>query len=222
MRNKKATVTIRSETASFFFPSRYHRMGRPKTKEPVTEADRTNKDSMAIGMSRFLSELCPNSFGALNSSDATNVIYSTVPNALMAAYLKMGFFIASILSWIMVTLCLRIVKITSNNSRPPCSFLENQIVFGHNSTNRGLLQSEKDKGFYIGFTSDPERRLIEHQHGLVDSTKNRRPIQRVYLEGFRNEDDARERERQLKQFGSAYKGLLLRIQRSIGDHRGVV
>ena len=78
-----------------------------------------------------------------------------------------------------------------------------------------LLISEKDDGFYIGFTGrSPQERFVEHQNGLVDSTRNRRPMKLVYMEGFANEEDAKARERQLKNFGSAYKGLLLRTQRS--------
>lgn len=74
-----------------------------------------------------------------------------------------------------------------------------------------LLRSLKDNGFYIGYTSDPKQRLIEHQNGNVDSTKNRRPVEMVYLEGYQEQSDALEREKSLKQFGSAYSGLLKRI-----------
>ncbi|MEN9558147.1 MAG: hypothetical protein RL141_516 [Candidatus Parcubacteria bacterium] len=74
-----------------------------------------------------------------------------------------------------------------------------------------LLKSEKDQGFYIGFTSDLERRQIEHQHGIVDSTRDRRPIRLVYYEAYETETLARMREQNLKDFGSAYVGLLKRI-----------
>ncbi len=83
-----------------------------------------------------------------------------------------------------------------------------------------LLLSQKDDGFYIGFTGrSPQERLVEHQNGLVDSTRNRRPMKLVYIEGFANEEDAKTRESQLKNFGSAYKGLLLRIQRSVDQEK---
>ena len=39
-----------------------------------------------------------------------------------------------------------------------------------------VLKSKKDGNFYIGFTTDLENRLNEHQKGLVKSTKNRRPF----------------------------------------------
>ena len=43
-------VYPKSETASFFFPSKYHITGFPKTKNPVIAADVTNSKSIAIGM----------------------------------------------------------------------------------------------------------------------------------------------------------------------------
>ncbi|MBP9864418.1 GIY-YIG nuclease family protein [Patescibacteria group bacterium] len=75
-----------------------------------------------------------------------------------------------------------------------------------------LLKSEKDAGFYIGFTTrSPQERLVEHQNGIVDSTKHRRPVELIYFEAYQEEGLARERERSLKNFGSAYVGLLKRI-----------
>ena len=75
-----------------------------------------------------------------------------------------------------------------------------------------LLRSEKDKGFYIGFTTrDVRERLVEHQNGIVDSTKNRQPIELIYFEAYTNESQARERELKLKDFGSSYTGLLKRL-----------
>ena len=76
-----------------------------------------------------------------------------------------------------------------------------------------LLQSQKDEGFYVGFSSDIERRYTSHQAGLVDSTQHRRPLTLIYYEAFRTKDEAMERERQLKQFGSAYNALLKRLKR---------
>ena len=74
-----------------------------------------------------------------------------------------------------------------------------------------LLYSDKDQGFYIGFTSDIERRKLEHLNGLVDSTKNRRPVRMIYFEAYPEEKLAREREAHLKDFGSAYVALLKRL-----------
>lgn len=39
-----------------------------------------------------------------------------------------------------------------------------------------VLQSLKDKKFYTGYTKDIELRFEYHRNGLVESTKNRRPL----------------------------------------------
>jgi len=75
-----------------------------------------------------------------------------------------------------------------------------------------LLQSKKDEGFYIGFSANIEKRMIDHQEGLVDSTKHRRPLALIYYECYSQESYAREREKKLKSFGSAYIGLLKRLK----------
>ena len=75
-----------------------------------------------------------------------------------------------------------------------------------------VLQSERDHGFYIGFTTRlPEERFVEHQNGLVDSTRNRRPMKLIYFEAYTDAGLARKREQHLKDFGSAYTGLLKRL-----------
>jgi len=43
-----------------------------------------------------------------------------------------------------------------------------------------VLQSKKDNGFYIGFTKDLKLRFERHTKGLVDSTKDRRPLKLIY------------------------------------------
>ena len=54
-----------------------------------------------------------------------------------------------------------------------------------------VLRSVKDKGFYIGFTSDVERRLCEHRDGCVDATQHRLPVDLCYIEGYQDERSAR-------------------------------
>ncbi|MFH0968990.1 MAG: GIY-YIG nuclease family protein [Patescibacteria group bacterium] len=75
-----------------------------------------------------------------------------------------------------------------------------------------LLKSEKDNKFYIGYSSNLKLRIKEHEDGLVESTKHRRPLKLVYYEAYPNKLLAEDRERQLKKFGSAYSGLLKRIK----------
>ena len=61
-----------------------------------------------------------------------------------------------------------------------------------------VLRSFKDKKLYTGFTSDLRKRLDFHNKGLNTSTKNRRPLELIYYEAYKNEKDARNRERILK------------------------
>jgi putative endonuclease len=83
-----------------------------------------------------------------------------------------------------------------------------------------LLQSKRDEGFYIGYSSDLRNRFKEHVAGLVQSTRYRRPLELVYYEAYRSKHAAEERERKLKEFGSAYTGLLKRL--GLKNNAGVV
>ena len=74
-----------------------------------------------------------------------------------------------------------------------------------------LLQSKNDNGFYIGYTDSIPRRFEQHLFGMVESTKDRRPLELVYYEAYITEKEARLREQKLKQFGSSYTGLLKRL-----------
>lgn len=61
-----------------------------------------------------------------------------------------------------------------------------------------VLQSEKDKNFYVGYTENLEKRLKEHNNGEVASTGNRRPLKLIYYEFCLNRFDATNREKYLK------------------------
>ncbi len=61
-----------------------------------------------------------------------------------------------------------------------------------------LLFSVLDKGWYIGYTGNLQKRLFAHNAGKVYSTKNRRPLMLIYYESFLNEADAKAREEYLK------------------------
>ena len=61
-----------------------------------------------------------------------------------------------------------------------------------------VLRSLKDKDFYVGYSDDLKIRIKQHKDGLVQSTKNRRPLELVYYEAHRNRKDAMARERFLK------------------------
>lgn len=61
-----------------------------------------------------------------------------------------------------------------------------------------LLFSLKDKGFYIGFTTNLKLRLIKHAKGEIRATKFRLPVKLIYYEYFINEIDGKAREEFLK------------------------
>ena len=61
-----------------------------------------------------------------------------------------------------------------------------------------ILQSEKDKQFYTGYTDDLQKRVREHGNGKVVSTKNRLPVKLIYYEACLNQQDATHREKYLK------------------------
>ncbi len=61
-----------------------------------------------------------------------------------------------------------------------------------------VLQSQKDKKFYTGYTKDLTGRFEQHCKGEVESTKYRRPLELIYYEACRNEKDALKREKYLK------------------------
>jgi putative endonuclease len=64
-----------------------------------------------------------------------------------------------------------------------------------------VLQSERDDGLYIGFTSDLSERLRQHNEGDSKSTSSRRPFELIYYEAYIIREDAEGRERFLKSGG---------------------
>lgn len=68
-----------------------------------------------------------------------------------------------------------------------------------------VLQSELDKEFYVGYTTNLRKRLVEHNCGKVGSTKQRKPFTVVYYEVCYNQIDALHREKYLKSsYGKRY------------------
>lgn len=61
-----------------------------------------------------------------------------------------------------------------------------------------ILFSSKDKGLYIGFTTNLKNRLTLHAKRQVFATKNRLPVKLIHYEYFINEQDAKAREKFLK------------------------
>jgi putative endonuclease len=61
-----------------------------------------------------------------------------------------------------------------------------------------ILQSEKDKKMYSGFTKNLKLRFEQHNKGLVESTKDRQPLKLIYYEACLNQEDATKREKYFK------------------------
>jgi len=63
-----------------------------------------------------------------------------------------------------------------------------------------VLRSMKDKKLYTGCTKDLKLRFEQHNKGLVESTKYRRPFELLYYEACLDQDDATRREKYLKSY----------------------
>ena len=61
-----------------------------------------------------------------------------------------------------------------------------------------ILESTRDKSFYIGQTKDLNRRLDYHNEGLSRFTSKLRPWKVVYFEEYQTRTEAIKRERFLK------------------------
>ncbi len=68
-----------------------------------------------------------------------------------------------------------------------------------------ILQSLKSNKFYIGHTSDIEKRLFEHNNKRVRSTKYGAPWRIVYSENFGTKSEAFRREMEIKSYKGGYK-----------------
>lgn len=67
-----------------------------------------------------------------------------------------------------------------------------------------ILQSEKDKELYTGYTNDLRRRMYEHNAGKNTSTHYRLPLKLIYYEAYLDKKDALGRELFLKS-GSGHR-----------------
>jgi putative endonuclease len=74
-----------------------------------------------------------------------------------------------------------------------------------------LIQSLVDNSYYVGMTSDLERRLKEHNNGKTKSIKHKVPFKLVYYEAYLDKTIARKREIQLKKSWQTKKEIIYRI-----------
>ena len=77
-----------------------------------------------------------------------------------------------------------------------------------------ILQSEKDKSLYIGYTADLKKRFSEHNNGLSLATKYKRPYKLIFYEAFIDRIDAKHRETYLKS-GWGFRSIKKLLKRSL-------
>ena len=63
-----------------------------------------------------------------------------------------------------------------------------------------ILQSLKNDGYYIGSTTNLQRRLKQHHLGNVKATKNIRPLKLVFKQDYPDIGTTRKIELRLKKF----------------------
>ncbi|MBT5808120.1 GIY-YIG nuclease family protein [Candidatus Uhrbacteria bacterium] len=61
-----------------------------------------------------------------------------------------------------------------------------------------ILFSLRDRKLYVGYSTDIQRRLEEHQSGKVPANKNRFPLKLIYSESYLTATEAKRREKYLK------------------------
>ena len=61
-----------------------------------------------------------------------------------------------------------------------------------------VLKSSKDNKFYIGCTSNLNKRLLDHNKGRVKSTKSRKPLELIFKEKYSDKYQAFNKERYYK------------------------
>src|SRR5438067_1711029 len=81
-----------------------------------------------------------------------------------------------------------------------------------------ILFSLKDKGLYIGFSTNLKNRLVKHAEGNVTATKFRRPFKLIHYEFFIDENDAKAREVFLKS-GYGRKQIEAMLKRTLTNLR---
>jgi putative endonuclease len=79
-----------------------------------------------------------------------------------------------------------------------------------------ILFSRKDGKLYIGQTNNLNKRLKEHNSGLVFSTKNRRPLVLIRNEKFNSRSKAMNREKFLKSL-YGYKARIKILKEFLSD-----
>lgn len=75
-----------------------------------------------------------------------------------------------------------------------------------------LLQSRKNKGLYVGCTSNLRQRIVMHNQGKSYHTKKYMPWKIIYFEGYTSKEDAYSREKSLKLHAQGLRRLKERLR----------
>jgi len=78
-----------------------------------------------------------------------------------------------------------------------------------------IIRSAESEILYKGFTTQPEQRLLEHNQGRSQYTKNKGPWEMVYLEEFNTKREALIREKQIKRYNKYQLFMLILDQKNI-------
>ena len=78
-----------------------------------------------------------------------------------------------------------------------------------------FLWSDNAQQCYIGWTTDLQRRLCEHNSDMNQSTKGRGPYRLIYFEAYSHKEEATGRERALKKRPNVLKQLKIRLFKTL-------
>ena len=81
-----------------------------------------------------------------------------------------------------------------------------------------IIQSELDHTFYKGYSTDVEKRLLEHNEGLSSYTSRKTPWKLVFIKNFETKREALIFELRIKKYNSDY--LKKMIAGSENDYKG--
>ena len=74
-----------------------------------------------------------------------------------------------------------------------------------------VLKGNSNPSYYIGYTTDLRKRLLDHNHGGTTSTRRGRPWELIYYEAYLQRESAEIRETKLKQRGKTWQELKKRL-----------
>ena len=83
-----------------------------------------------------------------------------------------------------------------------------------------ILKSLINNKYYIGYTADLAKRLVEHNSGRVNFTRRYKPWELYYFEEYDDAKHANRRERQIKSWKS--RAMIEKLKFNIEDPRNFI